>query len=146
MNCPEKNLKGNNNAITLNIYISIALNPSSCKCNHWFRFVACSATNNYWHQWLIFHETLQGTPQNEIALQVLQAKSWPFCSGLYALIHWGQLTHICISKLTIIDSYSGLSSDRRQASIWTMAVILLIRTLGTKFSEILSEIHIFSCK
>ena len=33
---------------------------------------------------------------------------------------------------------------RRQAIIWTNAVILLIRTLGTNFSEILGEIHSFS--
>ena len=35
---------------------------------------------------------------------------------------------------------------RRQAIIWTNAGILLIGTLGTNFSEILSEIHIFSFK
>ena len=34
----------------------------------------------------------------------------------------------------------------RQAIIWTNAGILLIRTLGTNFSEILSEIHAFSFK
>ena len=26
--------------------------------------------------------------------------------------HWGRVTHICVSKLTIIGSYSGLSPDR----------------------------------
>ena len=39
-----------------------------------------------------------------------------------------------------------LSPGRRQAIIWTNAGILLIRTLGTNFSEILSEIHVFSFK
>ena len=29
------------------------------------------------------------------------------------------MTHICISKLTIIGSYNGLSPGRRQAIIWT---------------------------
>ena len=43
-------------------------------------------------------------------------------------------------------SDNGLSPDRRQAIIWTNAGILLIGTLGTNFSEILFEIHIFSLK
>ena len=62
------------------------------------------------------------------------------------LTHAGRVTHICVGKLTIIGSDNGLSPDRRQAIIWTNAGILLIRTLGTNFSEILSEIYIFSFK
>ena len=54
------------------------------------------------------------------------------------------MTHICVSKLTIIGSYNGLSPRRRQAIIWTNAGILLIRPLGTKFSEILITIRTFS--
>ena len=54
--------------------------------------------------------------------------------------------NICGSKLTIIASDNGFSSERRQANIWTNAGILLIGTLGTNFSEILSEIHTFSFK
>ena len=60
------------------------------------------------------------------------------------LTHWGWVTHICISKLTIIGSDNGLSPSRRQASIWTNAGILLIGPLGTNFSEILIKIHTFS--
>ena len=60
------------------------------------------------------------------------------------LTHWGRVTHICVSKLTIIGSDNGLSPGRRQAIIWTNSGILLIRTLGTNFSEILGEIHSFS--
>ena len=56
------------------------------------------------------------------------------------------MTHICVSKLSIIGSDNGLSPSRRQAIIWTDAGILLIRTLGTNFNEILSEIHAFSFK
>ena len=56
------------------------------------------------------------------------------------------MTHICVSKLTIIGSDNGLPPDRRQAIIWTNAGIWLIRTLGTNFSEILGEIHSFSFK
>ena len=48
---------------------------------------------------------------------------------------------ICISKLIIIGSDDGLSPGRHQAIIWSNAGILLIQTLGTNFSEILSEFH-----
>ena len=62
------------------------------------------------------------------------------------LTHLGRVTHICVSKLTIIGSDNGLSPDRRQAIIWTNAGILLIGPLGTNFSEILIEILKFSFK
>ena len=54
------------------------------------------------------------------------------------------MTHICVSKLTIIGSDNGLSPGRRQAIIRTNAGILLIRSIGTNFSEILNEIYTFS--
>ena len=56
------------------------------------------------------------------------------------------MTQICVSKLTIIGSDNGLSCGRRQAIIWTNAAVLLIRTLGTNFGEIVTEIHTFSLK
>ena len=62
------------------------------------------------------------------------------------LTHWGRVTHICVSKLTIIGSDNGLSPDRRQAIIWTNAGLLLIGPLGTSFTEILIEILTFSSK
>ena len=62
------------------------------------------------------------------------------------LTHWGRLTHIWVSKLTIIGSDNDLSPGRRQAIIWTNDGILLIRTVGTKLSEILSQIRAFSFK
>ena len=46
------------------------------------------------------------------------------------------MTHICVSKQTIIGSDNGL--------VPANAGILLIGTLGTNFSEILIEIRIFS--
>ena len=58
------------------------------------------------------------------------------CVTQMVLTHWGRVTHICVGKPTIIDSNNGLSPGRRQAIIWTNAEILLIRPLGTKFSEI----------
>ena len=60
---------------------------------------------------------------------------------LVGFTHWGRMTHICVSKQTIICSDNGLSPGRRQAIIWTNAGILLIRTLGTNVNEILGEIH-----
>ena len=60
------------------------------------------------------------------------------------LTHWGRVTHICVSKLTIIGSNNGLSPGRRQAIIWTNAEILLIGPLGTNFGEFLVVIHTFS--
>ena len=56
------------------------------------------------------------------------------------------MTHICFSRLTFIGSDNGFSPGRRQAIIWTNAGMLLIRTLGTNFSEILIEIDTFSFK
>ena len=59
-------------------------------------------------------------------------------------IHLGRVTHICVSKQTIIVSYDGLSLGRRQAIIWTIVGMWLTETLGTHFSEILNEMHILS--
>ena len=56
------------------------------------------------------------------------------------------MTHICVGKLTISGSDNSLSPGRRQAIIWTNAGILLIGPLGTNFSEIFSEIQLFSFK
>ena len=79
--------------------------------------------------------------------------SCSLCRHLYAigsrwldLTHWGRVTHICVSRRTIIASDNGLSPGRRQAIIWTNAGILLIRNLGTNFGEILIEIITFSFK
>ena len=67
-------------------------------------------------------------------------------SAAVVLTHWGRVTHICVSKLTIIDSDNGLLPRRHQAIIWTNAGILLIEPLGTIFSQILVETHTFSFK
>ena len=66
--------------------------------------------------------------------------------GLASLTNWDRVTHICVSKLTIIGSDNSLSPDRRQAIIWTNVGLLLIGALGTNFSEILIEILTFSFK
>ena len=33
------------------------------------------------------------------------------------LIHWGRVTYICVSKLTIVGSDNGLATERRQTII-----------------------------
>ena len=62
------------------------------------------------------------------------------------LTHWGRVTHVCVSKVTIIVSNNGLSPGRRQAIIWNNAGILLIGPLGTNFNEISIGIQTISFK
>ena len=54
---------------------------------------------------------------------------------LVSLTHWGWVTHICVSNLTIIGLDNGLSPVRRQAIIWTSDWILLIGLLRTNFCK-----------
>ena len=61
-----------------------------------------------------------------------------------SVTHWGRVTHLCVSKLTITGSDNGLSPGRRQAIIWTNAGILFIGHSGTNFRLILIKIHTFS--
>ena len=56
------------------------------------------------------------------------------------------MTHTWVGNLTIIGSDNGLSPGRRQAIIWTSAIILLIGLLRTNFSDILIEIQTYSFK
>ena len=49
-------------------------------------------------------------------------------ASVSSLTHWGRVTHICVSKLTIIGSDNGLAPTRRQANIWTSAGKLLTGT------------------
>ena len=53
--------------------------------------------------------------------------------------HWGRVTHICVGKLTVIDSDNGLSPGRRQAIIWTNAVILL----NNLQANVSATVHLF---
>ena len=54
-----------------------------------------------------------------------------------------QVSHICVSKLTITGSDHCLLSGQYQVIIWTNAEILLVWTLGTN-SEI--YVHFYSRK
>ena len=58
--------------------------------------------------------------------------SWRMFKKIYTLFwcslfnSWGRVTPICVSELTSIGSDISLSPERRQATIWTNAGILLI--------------------
>ena len=54
--------------------------------------------------------------------------------------------YIWVRKLIIIGSDNGLLPGRCQAIIWTSAEILLIRPLGTNFSQTLIGVQTFSFK
>ena len=50
-----------------------------------------------------------------------------FNSDPSPITHWGRVTYICASKLTMLGSDNALSPDRHQAIIRTNAGILFIR-------------------
>ena len=60
----------------------------------------------------------------------------------YQLGHWSRLTHICVSKQTIICSDNGWSPSH-YLNQWSK---LIIGLLGTNFNEILIEIYTYSFK
>ena len=64
----------------------------------------------------------------------------------HGLNHWGHVTHICISKLTITGSDNGLSPGQSDDIIWTNAGILLIGPPRTIVNEIFKIIKTFSFK
>ena len=106
---------------------------------NWFHykigFVAESGGNQYWPMFFITYHI-----DECIVVSV-------FCLWrVLILTHWGRVTHICVSKLTIIGSDNGLSPGRCQAINWTNAGILLIGPLGASFSESLVGIDTFSFK
>ena len=76
----------------------------------------------------------------------IEANSTESCTVCEGLTHWGRVTHICVSKLTIIGSGNGLSPDRCQAIIWTNVGLLFIAPLGTNSCETIIEIIVFSFK
>ena len=87
-----------------------------------------------------FIESKQKTKNIYSTKTDIQAKQTVF----FVLTHWGQVTHICLSKLTIIGSDNGKAPGWGQAIIWANAGILLIGPLGKNFSEILIKIYTFS--
>ena len=73
---------------------------------------ASELTHNYWgvlYYSEILHVTHDATEDHIYAFLVRSE-----CR----LTQWGQVTHICVSKQTIIGSDTGLSPSRRQAITW----------------------------
>ena len=100
------------------------LNISPVWLNHWL------IKSPVWH--------------NDITYVIRESSVWHGnIISILNLTHWGRVTHICVSRLTITCSDNGLSPGRRQAIIWTNAGILLIGALGTNFSENSIEILAF---
>ena len=99
--------------------------------------------------WVHFHATPDNINQAlNFYVTVYLIKHQPRLTEItpLPLSHWGRVTHICVSELTIIGSDNGLSPGRRRAIIWNNAGILLIEPLGTNFSEISIGIQTFSFK
>ena len=71
---------------------------------------------------------------------------WSLADCYTLWTHWGRETHICVGRLTIIDSDNGLSPSWRQAIIWTNAGIVLIGPLGTNSIQIVIGIQTKSFK
>ena len=97
---------------------------------------------------LIYFQISTAAPLKFRNGQVISPHTFWACAylSIFRLTHWGRVTHICVSKLTVNDSDNALSPGRRQAIVWTNAGILLIRTLWTNYGEILGKIHSFSFK
>ena len=98
---------------------------------------------NFFH-WCLYNIHLQHSIRCDS--NCLQNLHHAMRCNLNCLTHWGRVTHICVSKLTIIGSDNGLAPGRRQAIIWTNDGILLIGPLGTNFNEILIVYQTFSFK
>ena len=62
------------------------------------------------------------------------------------LTHGTRVAHICVRKRIIIGSNNGVSPSRRQAIISTNAGILLTRSLGANFNDVLITIDTFLFK
>ena len=110
-------------------------------CSTLDQVMACCqmAPSHYLNQcWLIINEVLG---QSKEMLQISILDMSPRASELN---HWGRVTHIYVSKLTIIGWDNGLSPGRCQAITWTNAGLLLIGKFGTNFSEIRIKIQNFS--
>ena len=81
---------------------------------------------------------------NEMLLITLDDISCSLMANI--LTHWGRVTQIWISNLTIIGSENGLAPGRHQAIAWPNAGILLFGPLGANFSDFFIDIHTFSFK
>ena len=113
------------NVTEITLTIKISCLSSTITSNYKTKIYGASQTNKNIISLLTWSQVL-----TTMISYNLQPES-PIANNYLALTHWGRVTHICVSKLTIIGSDNGLSPDRRQAIIWNNAGILLIGPLGT---------------
>ena len=94
----------------------------------------------FWHHTSLCVPMVQPMTVWQQTIKWFSFDAFPISKMLYilhtALTHWGRVTHICVSKLTVIG--------RRQAIIWTNAWMLLIGPLVKYISEIVIAIQTFS--
>ena len=85
-------------------------------------------------------------PRNEKQTYRLNSRPqmWPMV-WIYQIVT-GVTSVVGVPSTHLVGSDNGLLPGRCQAIIWTSAGILLIRTLGTSFNEIVSEIHTLSSR
>ena len=115
------------------------------KCYQWVNLLLSYGDKRFNHE-VYDHIHLIRAHDNTTTNEAQQNRvhmSWDVPCHICPLIHQGRVTHICVSRLTIIGSNNGLSPSRRQAIIWTNAGILLIGPIGTSFNEIVIEFHTF---
>ena len=93
------------------------LRPDQNGCHFADDIFKCIFLNeNYCILLLISLEFVHRGSTGNISVLILEIH-WHITSNKL-LTHWDQVTHICVSKLTIIASDNGLSPGRRQAIIW----------------------------
>ena len=92
-----------------------------------------TAPSHYLKQyWLIINMALWHSPEDRVPLDMFVISITKFCMrikylkwhphlpGDNELTHWGRVTHICVSKITIIGSDNGLSPGQCwNIVIWT---------------------------
>ena len=122
---------------SINIYINMENNTKTQLC------LLCLTLSIYTPCTL---EEIYSKTNNDAILFPLSISSVQYVYVMFPLTHWGRVTLICVSELTIIGSDNGLLPGRRQPIIWTNTGILLTGPSGTNFSEILIAILTFSFK
>ena len=111
------NFRNKNSVIgSLNVYL-MSFNADFLKCPRCYTYI-----HVYIHEKLIWKWCSNCNKKKHFSTSQL----------VNALTHWGRVTHICVSKLTIIGWENGLSPRWHQAIIWTNAGMLLLECYYSK--------------
>ena len=123
--------------------MALCLMAPSHSLNQFFLTNVFDINGILWHHRKAISQVLMNVIHN-MCTYIRLLKLLPHLPGPNEFTHWGCVMHICLGNLTIVGWDNGLSPGRRQAIIWTNAIILLIWSLGTNFSDISIEILTFS--